>query len=111
MESFLPLITGGGGALIVLALWVYAFYTGKIHSEKEFSRLEEENRELHAENTGLRSALSSERKTVDETASAGQVTNQLISALAGLAAGRSPVSFQPPPQPPTLELTAKDVGL
>ena len=106
MESFLPLITGGGGALVVLALWVYAFYTGKIHSEQEFSRLEEENKELHAENTALRSAISSERKTVDETASAGQVTNQLISALAGLAAGRNP---NPPSSP--LELTPKDVGL
>lgn len=110
MESFLPLITGGGGALIVLALWVYAFFSGKIHSAQEFARLEEENKELHIENNALRSAISSERKTVDETASAGQVTNQLISALAGLAAGRNPTSPSLSPPPP-LELTAKDVGL
>jgi hypothetical protein len=103
VETFLPLITGGGGALVVLALWVYAFFMGKLHSDREFSKLEEENGELRAENQGLRLALATERKTVNETASAGQVTNQLISALAGLAAGRKPL---PPPT-----LTAEDLGL
>ena len=103
MQSFLPLITGGGGALIVLALWVYAFFTGKLHPEAEFGKLEEENRALRAENEGLRLALSTERKTVNETASAGQVTNQLISALAGLAAGRKPL--------PVPDLTPEDLGL
>ena len=105
MESFIPLITGTGGALVVLVLWVYAFYTGKIHSESEFGKLEEENKALRAENEGLRLALGTERKTVNETASAGQVTNQLISALAGLAAGRAPIPL------PRADLTAGDLGL
>ena len=39
MQDYLPLITGGGGALVVLALWVWAFFTGKIHSDREFSKL------------------------------------------------------------------------
>lgn len=102
MQNYLPLITGGGGALVVLALWVYAFYAGKLHSQEEFGKLEKENTGLRAENEGLRIALSTERRTVDEAASTGQVTNQLISALAGLAAGR-----QPAPSPPP-GLTAKD---
>ena len=74
MESFIPFITGAGGALVVLSLLVYSFFTGKLHSHIEFSKLEEENRALRAENEGLRLALSAERKTVDETASVGQVT-------------------------------------
>ena len=46
MQSFLPLITGGAGALVVLSLWVYAFFTGKLHSDREFSKLETENDQL-----------------------------------------------------------------
>lgn len=103
MADYLPLITGGGGAMVVLALWVYAFFLGKIHSDSEFTKLEDENRSLRAENDGLRTALSTERRTVDDTASAGQVTNQLISALAGLAAGRRPLAKP--------DLTPEDVGL
>lgn len=93
METLIPLITGGGGALVVLALWVWAFFKGLIHSNSEFSRLEDENRALRAENDGLRSALSAERRTVNETANAGQVTNQLINALTNLAS-------RPPPAVP-----------
>ena len=36
--SLIPLITGGGGALVVLMLVAYAFYLGKIHSDPEFQR-------------------------------------------------------------------------
>jgi len=103
LESYLPLITGGTGAVVVMALWVYAFYSGKIHSDREFSKLEQENTQLRAENTQLRAAVETERKTVDETASAGQVTNQLISALTAIAAGRKAA--------PRGDLTAEDLGL
>jgi hypothetical protein len=100
LESFLPLITGGAGALVVLALWVYAFYAGKIHSHAEFSRLEAENDQLRVEGNQYRFALETERKTLNEAASAGQVTNQLITALTTLASGK--------PKPP--ELAAENAG-
>ena len=102
MQSLLPFITGSGGALVVLSIWLYVFLTGKLHTEAEYSKLEEENKILKAEIEGLRLALSTERRTVNETANAGQVTNQLIAALTSLAAERKGVP---------LELTAKDVGL
>lgn len=108
MEQYLPLITGGSGALVVLALWVYAFYSGKIHSQSEFSKLEAENDQLRAALTRLEDAITTERKSVNEAASAGQVTNQLITALASLAAektsGRPKASSAP-------GLTGEDVGL
>lgn len=37
-SSLLNLITGTAGALVVLALVAWAFYTGKLHSDKEFQR-------------------------------------------------------------------------
>lgn len=92
------LISSAPSAAVALAgLWL--FITGKIHSDSEFKKLE-------AENEQLRKALASERLAVNETAQAGGVTNQLISALASLAASR-----QDPPAPRPRDITAKDIGL
>lgn len=72
------------GLLVAAALGaVWAFYTGKIHSDREFSKLEEENRVL-------RDAVQAERTRADELARAGTVTNQLIGALTQVAAERGP---------------------
>lgn len=103
MLSLLPLITGTGGALVVLSLWVYAFFSGKIHSDREYSKLEAENDQLHAEMGQYRLALDIERRTVNETVQAGTVTNQLITALTTMAAGQR--TAQPS------GLTAEDIGL
>ena len=99
MQNFLPLITGSAGALVVLALVAWGFYAGQLHSDREFSKLEEENSHLRQENSAYRLALDLERKTVNETAAAGQVTNQLIRALVAAARKGTP------------ELTAEDLGL
>lgn len=85
MTSLLPLISGSGGALIVMAIGLWLFLAGKIHSDREFSRLEAENAALRAESDRYRFALDTERRTVNETAQAGQVSNQLISALITVA--------------------------
>jgi len=37
-SSVLGLITGSAGALVVLALLAWAFYAGKLHSDREFER-------------------------------------------------------------------------
>ena len=90
MSSFLPLITGGAGAIVVLALVAYAFYIGKLHSDREFSRLEAENEQLREENAHRQAALDIERRALNEAAQAGTVTNQLITALTAIAADRKP---------------------
>lgn len=102
MSSYLPLITGSSGAIVVLAIGLYLFLTGKLHSHSEFQKQEAENDQLRAENVQLRLALDTERRTLNESASAGQVTNQLIAALTAVATGR---------KPKTEELTAGDLGL
>jgi hypothetical protein len=66
-------------AMACLAVW--AFYTGKVHSDREFSKLE-------AENKALREARDADRARADEVTRAGAVTNQLISALTQVAAER-----------------------
>lgn len=101
--SVIPLITGGGGALVVLAFIVWAFYTGKLHSEREFAKLEAENDDLKTENDQLREALRTERDSSDEMASAAQVTNKLIAALTTLATERHAAR--------TGDITAEDLGL
>jgi hypothetical protein len=98
MSSILPFITGSAGALVVLAVVAWAFYDGRIHSDREFSKLEKENEALKA-------ALELERKAVDEQARTGTVTNQLIQALTALATGEQHERLQRP------GLTAKDLGL
>ena len=88
MGSYLPLITGSGGALVTMALGVWLFLAGKIHSDDEFKALQEERdywRDAHAE--GQR-AMEIERRIVTETAQAGTVNVQLIRALTTLAEGR-----------------------
>jgi hypothetical protein len=111
MTNLLPYITGSAGALVVLALIAWAFYTGHLHSDREFSRLEQEKDEYKA-------ALQDERTAVDEQTKAGTVTNQLIGALAGLASERrySPAQARPrrskAAKPASdADLTPEDVGL
>lgn len=103
MESLLPWITGPIGALAVLVIGISLFLAGKIHPDREFEKLEAENDQLRQENNQLRYALDTERKTTNELTAAGQVTNQLITALTTLAGGRKP-------EPPA-EITSKDLGL
>lgn len=84
-------------AIVLAAVW--AFYTGRVHSDREFSKLEKENEELRA-------ALADERQRSDEAVRAGTVTNQLISALAQVATERAA-----PARGKRAGLTAGDVGL
>jgi hypothetical protein len=70
------------GLLVALAcLAVWAFYTGKVHSHREFAKQEEEA-------ATWRKAWEAERTRADELARAGTVTNQLIGALTQVAAER-----------------------
>lgn len=104
MESYLPLITGGTGALVVLALWVYAFYTGKVHSDQEYRKLEAERDYWRSSSESKDKAITAERRAVNETAEVGAVTNQLISAVVSMATEGRKARDRP-------GLTAGDVGL
>jgi hypothetical protein len=85
VQDYLPLITGGVGAIVVLAIVCYAFYIGKLHSDPEFAKLEAENATLRAANDRLQEALDLERQRSNDVAAAGTVTNQLIGGLISLA--------------------------
>ncbi len=109
MQDWIPLITGSSGALVALVVAVWAFATGKVHSDKEFTKLDAENTALRAENDRLREAVATERRTVNETAATGQVANQLITALVTVASGKATPVIPAKPLPPGL--TAEDLGL
>lgn len=88
MTEYLPWITGSGGALAVLAIWVSLILSGALRTQREVTKLEEENDQLRRANDKLTYALDTERKTLNETAAAGQVTNQLIAALTSVATAK-----------------------
>lgn len=102
-SSILPFITGGSGALVVLAFLAWAFFSGRLHSDREFNKLEAGYSQLKAENDRLQEALQMERRTADEVTQAAQVTNKLIAALTVLATERRAL--------PAGDITAKDLGL
>jgi hypothetical protein len=104
VASYLPWITGGGGGLVVMAIGLWLFATGKLHSDAEYSKLEAERDYWRDASGKLGEALDIERRAVNETAQAGRVTNQLITALTTIATGRRAV----PPRP---DLTPEDLGL
>lgn len=121
MSSYLPLITGSGGALVVLALGLYLFIAGKIHSDRDYSKLEADNDGLRAVNDRLQEALTLERQRSNDATQAGEVTNKLIGGLVKLATERRTVEQYEDQDaavkaaagavPSALDLTAKDLGL
>ena len=90
MESWLPWITGSGGALVVLAIVAWGFYIGKLHSDPEFRTLEKERDYWKDGYAKQVEANQIERRIVNQTAEAGQVNNQLLTAFVNLASGRLP---------------------
>lgn len=103
--DYLPWITGSGGALVVLAIGLGLFISGKIHSDSEFQR-------VVAESEARSRALETAQTINTELTRAGGVTNKLIGALVDVATDRNAdradhhhaVSRDP-------DLTAQDLGL
>lgn len=95
MTEYLPYITGSGGALAVLVVVISLILSGVLRPQREVTKLEAENDQLRRANDKLTFALDTERKTLNETAAAGQVTNQLIAALTAVATGKPPAQLPP----------------
>lgn len=103
MAEYLPLITGGSGALVVMAIGLWLFLSGKVHADSEFRKLEAERDYWREAASKQAESRQIERTIVNEIGQAGQVNNQLLAAFVNLASGRPAV-----PQP---GLTAEDLGL
>ena len=88
MASWVPYITGSGGALVVLAIGLYLIITGKLHTDGEFQGVVAENKELKDESHDLRAALEIERTTNNELARSGGVAAKALDALVEVATGR-----------------------
>ena len=111
MESYLPLITGSGGALVVLAIIAFLLGTGKLHSDTEFQARVAESRELKDENKDLKAALDIERTTNSELARSGGVAAKALDALVEVATGRHEVNADRHDPPKVAGLTPEDLGL
>ena len=74
-STIVTVLANAGVAGIVVILMILGFLIPK----PTYTRLE-------AENKSLRDALQLERRRADEASEAGRVTNQLIAAVASLAA-------------------------
>ena len=88
-------------ACLALAILVL-FISGKIHSDSEYAKLEDERDYWREAHERLAEAVQTERKIVNETAEAGRVNNQLIAALTTIATAR---------KTPDPGLTPEDLGL
>ena len=104
-QSWVPLITGSGGALVVLAILAWLLIIGKLHSDAEFQARSKEIEDL-------KTALQTERTVNNELAHAGGVTNRLIGALVDVAAGRHPEAADRhlPGRGADLDVPAGDLG-
>jgi len=109
VSSYLPLITGSGGALIVLALGFFLWVTGKIHSDGEYQEMKDDRDFWRTSAQDNATARDIERRIATETAQAGQVTNTVLELLADIASERTgrPARARRKPGP----LTQEDLGL
>ena len=114
MQSVLPYLLGSTGCLVLALVVAWAFYTGHLHSDKEFRALQkagdqmlaaerDKSAKLAEANARLQAALDIERATNERLSSSGQLTNQLVGALITIAgekrqAGPGGPQNPPPPQ-------------
>lgn len=78
LAGVLPYITGAGGALVVLALWVTALGTGKQIPEKTHNEIVSGK---DAQIRDLTAAVASERQRSDAAVTAAQTTLGIVAAI------------------------------
>jgi hypothetical protein len=91
LGDLLPWITGGGGAIVVMAVGWWLLLSEKIVTGSEHKRVLEQNEKLEQANDALRASNSSNEQQVRQLLSGSQLTNQLVTALIGIA-GHAPVT-------------------
>lgn len=79
--DYLSLVTGGGGALVVLAVAGWALATGKLHSHAEFGRMEEAWQQEKRRGDQLQQALELANARADAGTRAGELTASILQAL------------------------------
>ena len=118
IKSILPYLLGSTGCLVLALLILWAFYTGRLHSDRELraqqaasarelAAEQEKNRKLTEANDRIQAALDIERATNERLTSSGQLTNQLVGALITIAGeNRQAAAGGIPGSPPQQALTA-----
>jgi hypothetical protein len=106
-SDLIPLLTGGGAGIIVMALGWLLLLTRKIVLGHEYERILgeleralQQNQKLEAANDLLQASVQSEREQKAQLLSSGQLVNQLLTALFGIAQesrGSGAPAVVPPP--------------
>lgn len=86
-----PLITGGGGALVVLAIGCWMFATQRIAPRNALRYREQQIEHRDNQIAELRQALANERLRAETAVLAAQTTNSVLAALQkGVTSGNPP---------------------
>lgn len=79
------MLSYGGAAGLCLLLIMLGLLIPKNAHDRELKAEQDKNHKLSEANERLQAALDIERETNERLANSGQLTNQLVSALIGLA--------------------------
>jgi hypothetical protein len=89
LGDLLPLLTGGGGAIVALTLGYVLLLTGKLVTGREHDRLLEDYQKVTQANDTLTSSLQACRDNNAQLLNSSQLTTRLLDTLAVMADQRA----------------------